>query len=57
MARAAGLSVTMCPWMKINHVGSYIFKGDMGSLGSLGVTATADDKSKKKAYNPIDKSK
>jgi hypothetical protein len=57
MARAAGLSVTMCPWMKINHVGSYIFKGDMGSLGSLGVTATADDKSKRKAYNPIDKTK
>jgi len=32
MARKAGLSVWMCPWMKINHVGSYIFKGDMGSL-------------------------
>jgi hypothetical protein len=57
MARKAGLSVWMCPWMKINHVGSYIFKGDMGALGQLGVTATADSKSNKKAYNPVDKSK
>ena len=57
MARKAGLSVWMCPWMKINHVGSYIFKGDMGSLGQLGVTATADDTSNRKSYNPIDKSK
>jgi hypothetical protein len=57
MARKADLSVWMCPWMKLNHVGSYIFKGDMGSLGQLGVTATADNSSNKKAYNPIDKSK
>ena len=57
MARKAGISVWMCPWMKINHVGSYIFKGDMGSLGQLGVTATADNTSNRKSYNPIDKSK
>ena len=57
MARKAGLSVWMCPWMKINHVGSYIFKGDMGSLGQLGVTATADETANRKSYNPIDKSK
>jgi hypothetical protein len=57
MARKAGLSVWMCPWMKINHVGSYIFRGDMGSLGQLGVTATADAKSNRKSYKPIDKSK
>ena len=57
MARKAGLSVWMCPWMKINHVGSYIFKGDMGALGQLGVTATADAKSNKKSYKPVDKSK
>jgi hypothetical protein len=56
-AREIDLKVWMCPWMKINHVGSYIFKGDMGTLGQLGVTATADEKSNKKAYNPIDKSK
>jgi hypothetical protein len=43
--------------MKLNHVGSYIFKGDMGSLGQLGVTATADVKSNRKTYNPIDKTK
>jgi len=49
-AREAGLSVWMCPWMQINHVGSYIFKGNMGSIAQLGVSATADKYSNKKTY-------
>ncbi len=49
-AREAGMSVWMCPWMKINHVGSYVFRGDMGAIGSLGVAATADASSKRKNY-------
>jgi hypothetical protein len=49
-ARDAGMSVWMCPWMKLNHIGSYIFKGDMGAIGSIGVSATADQSSKKKNY-------
>ena len=49
-ARAADISVWMCPWMQLNHVGTYIFKGNMAALGSLGVTATADRKSQKKNY-------
>jgi len=49
-ARAAGLSVWMCPWMQINHVGSYIFRGNMGAIAQLGVTATADRTSSKKTY-------
>lgn len=49
-ARDAGLSVWMCPWMQINHVGSYIFKGNMGAIAQLGVTATADRTSNKKTY-------
>ena len=49
-AREIGLSVWMCPWMQINHVGSYIFRGNMGALGQLGATVTADSKSNRKAY-------
>ena len=49
-AREAGISVWMCPWMQLNHVGTYIFKGNMAALGSLGLTATADSRSKKKNY-------
>jgi len=49
-ARAAGMQVWMCPWMQINHIGSYIFKGNMAAIGSLGVSATADKSSSKKSY-------
>lgn len=49
-ARKAGMQVWMCPWMQLNHIGSYIFKGNMGAIGSLGVSATADRSSNKKAY-------
>lgn len=49
-AREAGLKVWMCPWMKLNHIGSYVFKGDMPALASLGVSATANESSKKHGY-------
>jgi hypothetical protein len=49
-ARAAGMQVWMCPWMQINHIGSYIFKGNMAAIGSLGVSATADKSASKKTY-------
>lgn len=32
----------LCPWMKLNHVGSYIFGGSLVDLASIGATATAD---------------
>jgi hypothetical protein len=48
--RAAGMQVWMCPWMQINHIGSYIFKGNMAAIGSLGVSATADRSASKKSY-------
>lgn len=57
-AREAGMSVWMCPWMKINHVGSYVFRGDMSTIGSLGVSATADSTSQRKKYKkPLTKNK
>lgn len=49
-ARQAGIKVWMCPWMNLNHVGTHIFKGNMAAIGSLGVSATADARSRKKNY-------
>lgn len=51
-ARQAGMSVWMCPWMQLQHIGSYIFKGSLGHIGSLGASLTADpSKAKKKNYS------
>ncbi len=50
-SREAGMKVWTCPWMKLQHIGSYIFKGDLAKIGQLGVSATADVSSRKKTYN------
>ena len=49
-AKEIGLRTWMCPWMKLHHVGTYIFKGNMGTIGTLGVSATADKSSNQKSY-------
>ena len=41
-ARAAGMKVWLCPWMKLEHQGTYVFGGSLVDLANLGVTATAD---------------
>jgi hypothetical protein len=44
-----GQKVWFCPWMRMQHVGTYIFGGSLADLAQLGVSATADvDKIKKK---------
>jgi hypothetical protein len=42
MARRAGLKVWLCPWIQLQHVGSYIFGGSLADLASVGAAATAD---------------
>lgn len=37
-----GLSTWFCPWMSMQHVGSYIFGGSLADLASIGASATAD---------------
>lgn len=37
-----GGKVWLCPWMKLNHVGSYVFGGSLADLASVGAAATAD---------------
>lgn len=39
---AIGGKIWYCPWMKLQHVGSYIFGGSLADLASIGAPATAD---------------
>jgi hypothetical protein len=41
-AQEIGLKTWLCPWMKMFHVGSYIFGGSLPDLAQLGASATAD---------------
>lgn len=54
-ARQAGMQIWTCPWMQLQHIGSYIFKGSLAHIGSLGMSATADNSSRKKIYGKKDK--
>jgi hypothetical protein len=39
---AAGMKIWMCPWMRMTHMGSYMFGGCLEDLAQLGAPATAD---------------
>jgi hypothetical protein len=41
-AQEINLRTWFCPWMKLQHVGTYIFGGSLADLASIGVSATAD---------------
>jgi len=41
-AQAAGLKTWFCPWMALQHVGTYIFGGTLADIASIGAAATAD---------------
>lgn len=41
-AQKIGLKVWLCPWMKTQHVGSYVFGGSLSDLAQIGASATAD---------------
>jgi hypothetical protein len=41
-AQAIDLKTWLCPWMKMQHVGTYIFGGSLADLASIGAAATAD---------------
>ena len=40
--RNIGLHTYICPWMQLQHVGSYVFGGSLQHLASVGASATAD---------------
>jgi hypothetical protein len=38
-ARAAGLSIWLCPWMRLKHTGTHVFEGNMEKISELGFDA------------------
>lgn len=41
-SQAIGLKTWFCPWMRLQHVGTYIFGGSLADLASIGASATVD---------------
>ena len=41
-ARKSGLKIWLCPWVNLQHVGSFIYGGSLQALASIGASATAD---------------
>jgi len=44
--RRIGYNIYLCPWMKIGHMGSYVFSGSMASLANLEFAAHGKDTAK-----------
>jgi len=42
LIRKIGGKVWFCPWMQLQHVGSYVFGGSLAHMASIGAAATAD---------------
>lgn len=40
--RKLGMKVWICPWIQLQHCGSYVFGGSLQALASIGAAATAD---------------
>jgi hypothetical protein len=46
--REAGGKTWLCPWIKLNHTGTYIFGGSLEAIARIGVSATIDPQHIKK---------
>jgi len=46
--RKAGMKVWLCPWMHLQHSGTYVFGGKLPALAAIGASATADPELLKK---------
>ena len=46
--RKSGGKVWLCPWMKLQHVGTYTFGGSLADLAQIGASATVDPSKIKK---------
>ena len=53
-AEKLGITVWLCPWMRLAHTGMHIFQGDLGAMAKLNMSATSDATSNKKAYKKKD---
>ena len=43
LSRKIGLKTWLCPWMELQHVGTYVFNGSLKSLGKLEYAAHGND--------------
>jgi len=41
-SRKMGMKVWICPWMNLNHIGTYKFVGNLAAVAATGMSATAD---------------
>lgn len=41
-ARNIGMKVWLCPWIQLQHTGTYVYGGSLIDLAQIGVAATAD---------------
>jgi hypothetical protein len=48
--RKIGIKVHMCPWMELQHIGSYIFRGSLAAMASLDMSPTSSKESNQKHY-------
>lgn len=48
LSRDAGMHVYMCPWMKLEHTGTYTFGGSLQDLANIQANPTADPRQLKK---------
>lgn len=51
--RKIGGHIYMCPWMNLNHVGSYIFRGNLPAVMHLGVSPTYSNQTQKSVDKPV----
>jgi len=42
-ARKIGFTTWLCPWMEVNHVGTYVFNGTLRDLGQLEYASHGND--------------
>lgn len=49
-SRQLSINIHICPWIELAHIGSYVFRGSLAALASLGVSASADQTSNPKNY-------
>lgn len=42
-AQKIGIDVWLCPWMKLQHTGTYTFGGSLADIASIGASATVDE--------------
>lgn len=49
-ARKIGINVWLCPWMQLQHVGSYTFGGSLAAMAAIQASPTASAASNQKNY-------